>query len=50
MSRSCVVVTPKRIVVAGCGSIGKRHARLLAARPDVQVELFDVDRDQVARN
>ena len=42
-------MTPKRIVVAGCGSIGKRHARLLAARPDVQVELFDVDRDQVAR-
>lgn len=28
----------KRIVVVGLGSIGRRHARLLAARPDLQVE------------
>ncbi len=37
----------KRVVVVGCGSIGKRHARLLAAREDVQVELFDLDSEQV---
>lgn len=27
-----------RVVVVGLGSIGRRHARLLAARPDLQVE------------
>jgi UDP-N-acetylglucosamine 3-dehydrogenase len=37
----------KRVVVVGCGSIGKRHARLLAAREDVAVELLDLDRLQV---
>ena len=38
----------KRIVVVGCGSIGKRHARLLAARNDVEVELFDVSHENIA--
>ncbi|HBE42400.1 MAG TPA: hypothetical protein DDW27_14580 [Bacteroidales bacterium] len=33
----------KRIVVAGTGSIGKRHARLLAGRDDISVELCDTD-------
>ena len=28
----------KRIVVVGLGSIGRRHARLLAARTELQVE------------
>jgi hypothetical protein len=27
----------------GCGSIGRRHARLLARRPEVRVELYDSD-------
>lgn len=31
----------KRIVVVGAGSIGKRHARLLAGRPNISVELCD---------
>lgn len=31
----------KRIVVVGCGSIGQRHARLLAQRGDLRVELCD---------
>jgi len=30
------------VLVVGCGSIGKRHARLLAERDDVQVWLCDV--------
>ncbi len=30
-----------RVLVVGCGSIGKRHARLLAERPDVQVWVCD---------
>jgi len=33
----------KRMVVAGAGSIGKRHARLLAGRKDISVELCDPD-------
>lgn len=31
----------RRIAVVGCGSIGQRHARLLAQRPDLSVELCD---------
>jgi myo-inositol 2-dehydrogenase/D-chiro-inositol 1-dehydrogenase len=30
-----------RIVVVGCGSIGRRHARLLSARDDVALELCE---------
>jgi len=33
----------KRFVVVGAGSIGKRHARLLAKRNDIAVELCDPD-------
>lgn len=36
------------IAVAGLGSIGRRHARLLAGRQDVAVELFDPEAGQVA--
>lgn len=35
----------RRIVVVGCGSIGRRHARLLARRPDLRVELCDSNPD-----
>ncbi|MCP4644462.1 MAG: Gfo/Idh/MocA family oxidoreductase [bacterium] len=35
----------RRIVVSGCGSIGQRHARLLAERPDLCVELCDTNAD-----
>lgn len=38
----------RRIVVVGCGSIGRRHARLLARRSDVRVELCDPNRDCLA--
>jgi predicted dehydrogenase len=38
----------RRIVVVGCGSIGRRHARLLARRPDVRVELCDSNGDCLA--
>jgi D-apiose dehydrogenase len=34
-----------KILVAGCGSIGQRHARLLSARRDVELYLTDVSRD-----
>jgi len=30
-----------RVLVVGCGSIGKRHARLLAERPDLEVWVCD---------
>ena len=33
----------RRVVVVGLGSIGKRHARLLALRPDVSVEAVEPD-------
>ena len=33
----------KRFVVVGAGSIGMRHARLLASRKDIVVELCDTD-------
>lgn len=38
----------KRIVVVGAGSIGKRHARLLLQRPELQVELCDPDRQALS--
>jgi len=38
----------RRIVVVGCGSIGQRHARLLAQRPDLRVELCDSNADRLA--
>ena len=30
-----------RIVIVGCGSIGQRHARLLARRPNLKIDLCD---------
>ena len=39
----------RRIVVVGLGSIGRRHARLLAARPDVVVEVCDPAADALAK-
>lgn len=33
----------QRVVIVGTGSIGKRHARLLARRKDISVELCDTD-------
>jgi predicted dehydrogenase len=41
-------MAPRRIVVVGCGSIGRRHARLLARRPDVRVEVCDSDKEASA--
>lgn len=38
----------KRVVVVGCGSIGRRHARLLARRPDIHVELCDFNTECLA--
>lgn len=38
----------RRIVVVGCGSIGQRHARLLAQRADLQVELCDTSEECLA--
>jgi predicted dehydrogenase len=38
----------QRVVVVGTGSIGRRHARLLAERPDVQVELCDPSPEMLA--
>ena len=38
----------KRIVIAGCGSIGQRHARLLSRRPDLLVELCDSNESSLA--
>ena len=37
-----------RIIVVGCGSIGQRHARVLARRGDVCVELCDTSPDCLA--
>jgi predicted dehydrogenase len=39
----------KRVVVVGCGSIGQRHARLLAARADVALELCEVQPENLER-
>jgi predicted dehydrogenase len=38
----------KRVVVVGMGSIGRRHARLLATRQDLRVELCDTDERRLA--
>ncbi|MAE59918.1 MAG: hypothetical protein CMJ49_01025 [Planctomycetaceae bacterium] len=38
-----------RVVVVGLGSIGKRHARLLAERPDVSLEAVELDAEAVER-
>lgn len=38
----------KRIIVAGLGSIGMRHARLLQEREDVQVELLEINKEILA--
>ncbi len=37
-----MVTNATTVLVVGCGSIGKRHARLLAERDDVEVWLCDV--------
>lgn len=39
----------RRIVVVGLGSIGRRHARLLAMRPDVTVEICDPAPEALAK-
>jgi predicted dehydrogenase len=36
-----VMIPPTRVLVVGCGSIGKRHARLLAEVPQVEVLVCD---------
>jgi predicted dehydrogenase len=40
----------RRVIVVGCGSIGRRHARLLAKRSDVNLELCDTSIDNVRRS
>ncbi len=42
------MATPLKTLVVGCGSIGQRHARLLADRDDVAVALCDRDPKQLA--
>lgn len=39
----------RRVVVVGLGSIGRRHARLLAERPDLAVEVCEPAADALAR-
>ena len=39
----------KRIVVVGCGSIGRRHARVLNTREDIVLELCEPDPENLAR-
>lgn len=39
----------RRVVVVGCGSIGQRHARLLAARGDIALELCELEPEQLAK-
>ena len=36
-----VMIPETRVLVVGCGSIGKRHARLLAEVPQVEVLVCD---------
>lgn len=36
-----VMIPPTRVLVVGCGSIGRRHARLLTEHPQVQVLVCD---------
>ena len=45
---AAATATPKRVIVVGCGSIGRRHARLLSKRPGVTVELCDRERRQTS--
>jgi predicted dehydrogenase len=40
----------RRVIVVGCGSIGRRHARLLAKRPGIALELCDVSADNLRRS
>ena len=37
----------KRIVVVGVGSIGRRHARLLSERGDLDVEICEPDKSSL---
>ena len=39
----------RRIAVVGCGSIGRRHARVLTARPELAVELCESHPDHLQR-
>lgn len=39
----------RRVVVVGLGSIGRRHARLLAERPDLDVEVCEPAAEAVAK-
>jgi predicted dehydrogenase len=39
----------RRIVVVGCGSIGRRHARILKNRTDIALELCEPDAVNLAR-
>lgn len=39
----------RRVVVVGLGSIGRRHARLLRERGDVQVEIVEPSEEMIAR-
>lgn len=41
--------TTRRIVVAGLGSIGRRHTRLLRDRPDVKVEVCEPSKEALER-
>jgi len=43
------VAVKRRVVVVGVGSIGRRHARLLAERDDVAVELCEPNGDALAQ-
>lgn len=43
-------MTTARVIIIGCGSIGRRHARLLARRGDVAVELCDSYAENLARS
>ena len=39
----------KQVLVVGCGSIGRRHARLLSGREDVALELCEMHPESLAR-
>ena len=41
--------TKKTILVVGCGSIGQRHARLLAESPDTTLWACDLNKDFLAQ-
>lgn len=42
-----VMIPPTTVLVAGCGSIGKRHARLLTEIPQVEVLVCDAREDNL---